>query len=429
MSAIGTLRALGALIQVTVREALRQRLWLAVVVATLVLVFAILQVRAVDQSDRLRLAVTVISGGLGFVGMLGAMLIASAQVRRDLDARLATMLFSKPLARATYLLGRFAGVLVVLTVGLGLMALAAGLTMQAHFRAAPAMREAIAPSAWSQIAATGERLPIESGRTSLLLAGLIGGGVQVQLDGVGDADRELLVRMDVRSVDSGLDRDRCAVQVLASADGVHWLPVALDPHSPYGQDPDDPTRVLLRARDSACRDLAMDYARLVLPDAAVAHGQTSVRVLRLDQGATLVAGREGSILLAHDGGSFLANLERGVLVVLAQAAVLCAFTMLIATVAGLPVALLGGLALYFAGNALWALRDTLLYDAPGQALARLVHLALLVLPDFDRAGVAGHLAGSRAVTWGAVGDAWCYFGVYTVLFLVLAYVGLRRREL
>ncbi len=423
--------AAAAVAALTVREALRSHLWAPFLGATILLVGAIAAATGVDPSSRLKLAVEIVGAGVGFVGMLMAMLIASAQLRRDLDARVAVMLFSKPLPKLMYLVGRSAGVIIVLLVGLALMAAIASLAVRWRYGATPEMRTVFAPASWSRIAATGELVPIPSDHPQVMLAGLIGDGVEFGIAGLpAAASHELLLRADVRSTDPSMLKERVAAQVLASADGASWTALAVTARSPYGQDPERGGRVLLRGRDASCQDLSVDYCRLALPASLVAaDGSVRVRVLRLDPTVGVVLDRDTSLAVAADGGSFLANLERGVLIELSEAWLLCAFTMLVAVASNLPVALLGGLTLLFSGNALWALRDTLAYGESSQAVDRLIKLALVVLPDFSHAGVSAALAGGRAVPWSAVGDAWLSYGAYGLVLLGVAWAALCRREL
>ncbi len=427
------LRATAAIAGLSVREAVRQRLWLIFALVALTLVVAIHLVTAVDPSGQRKLAVVVVSAGMGFLGTLLAMLVAASQLRRDLDARLSVMLFSKPLPRLGYLVGRALGILTVLLAGLAGVALVSSLAVTWRFGAVPEMRQLAVPDAWSRIASTTERVPIPSDRSQLSLAGMIGNGVVYHFSHLQPGEpRELLLRVDVRAIDETQSNEHVAVQAEASADNASWQALTLAPGSPYGEAAAGASggRVQLRARDQPHRDLSLDYCRLILPAASIsAGGESSVRLVRLDPTVSMVVDRHSSLYAAVPGGSFLANLLRAVLVQLSQAALLCTFTMFVVTISSLPVALLGGLTLYFAGNALWALRETLLYGEPGQALARLVHLGLVLLPDFERTGISNHLAGGEAIGWGMVLDGCAYFGAYSLIFLVLSWIALRRREL
>ena len=115
------------------------------------------------------------------------------------------------------------------------------------------------------------------------------------------------------------------------------------------------------------------------------------------------------------GGSFLSNLLRGFAILLAQATLLCAFTLDGGDdLQSRRGAARGAWHSISAGNALWALRETLLYGEPGQFAQRMVHLGLQLLPDFDRIGVAAQLAAGHAVNWNVVSSAWLYDGVYAL---------------
>ncbi len=108
---------------------------------------------------------------------------------------------------------------------------------------------------------------------------------------------------------------------------------------------------------------------------------------------------------------------------------IAAWTLFCAVLSSLGVTALGGLTLYFAGSALGVMREVLGYNDTGTGLRRVLELALAVVPDFSRYDVAAQLAASEAVGWATVGAAWAYNGIYILLFLVLAWIGLARREL
>ena len=76
---------------------MRQRLWLVVAIAGLVLLVAIPNIQAVDASAQLKLSVAMTAGTVGFVAMLLAMLIGAVYVRRDLDSRIGFIAFRQAL--------------------------------------------------------------------------------------------------------------------------------------------------------------------------------------------------------------------------------------------------------------------------------------------------------------------------------------------
>jgi hypothetical protein len=188
--------------------------------------------------------------------------------------------------------------------------------------------------------------------------------------------------------------------------------------------------VVLRDRDDTRNDLAQDFLRLRVPrDAISADGSVVIQLTRLEARAAVVAQRDNGTLLAIPGGGFLSNLLRGGLVLLAIAGLLTAFTLVIAAITNLGVAALGGLTLYFAGSATAAMREVAASGDTSTALRRIVQLALDVLPDFDRFTVATRLAASESVGWNMVAQAWGYYGIYSVIFLTIAWVSMRRKEL
>jgi hypothetical protein len=427
-------RAVAALVGLTLRESARQRLWVIFVVVAIALAVATARLSAIDQSSRLKLAVVIVTTGLGFAATLLAMLVGASQLRRDLDARVGMMLFAKPLPRLAYLGGRFLGVVAGIGIGGAALALVGSAMIAWRFGGSPDMRRVAMPDHWTQVSALGQELPVKADQPRLALSGASGNAVRFHFSGLprpGPEGIELLLRADARSLDPGEQVERAEVEALASPDGAAFSVLELDPASPYGHaEGIPPGHLVARARDESHQDLSQDYARLRLPAGAISpSGEAWVQILRLDGRCALVFDRASSLQAAVPGGSFLLNVERAAAVLLAQAALLCAFTLLVACVSSIGVALFGGMTLYFAGNALWALKDTLLYGDPGRATQRLIGIALAVTPDFDRFGVAAQLAAGHAVGWEVVGAAWAYYGAFAAVFLGAAWVALSRREL
>jgi hypothetical protein len=427
-------RAAAALAVVTVREAARQRLWLVFVAVAVALAVATTRITAIDQSSRLKLAVVIVASALGFSATLLAMLVGASQLRRDLDSRVGMMLFAKPVSRLAYLGGRWCGLLMGIALGTAAVATLASGLIAWRFGGSPEMRRIAQPDDCRQIGSLGEAVAVRAGQQRITLGGVPGNAVRFHFSGLsrpGPEGIELLLRLDARAYDPGEPIDRFEVAVLASADGDAFGVIDLDPASPYGRgEGAAPGHVLMHARDEAHQDLSLDYCRLRLPAARVsASGESWVQVVRLEGRVAVIADRAASAAAAIPGGSFLANLLRASGVLLAQAGLLGGFSLLLASVANLGVSLLGGMTLYFAGNALWALKDTLLYGDPSRPAQRLIDLALRVLPDFDRFGVSAQLAAGHAVGWDVVAAAWGYYGVFAAIFLAVAWIGLSRREM
>lgn len=438
---------LRALARLTLTDATRQRLWLLFLVAVAALVAVTPGLSAVDETARLKLAVVAITGAIGFVVVLLAILVAAMALRRDIDARIGYLLFAKPLRMSAYLTGRWLGVQVGLLAGIVALSLVGAGTIAWQFGSTPGMRALSHPVAWEHVGAFGQLTAIDERRTRTTLSGGPGNGVRWRFTGVpvsaiGADGMELLLKVGTRSYDPDNPLFDCLGQVTAwpvgagASAGSEVAPriLRIDPDSPYGHTRDGMPvadgQVVLRDRDDTRSDLAQDYLRLRVPREAIsADGGVMIQLTRLEARVALVAHRDTGALLAIPGGTFLTNLVRGGLVLLAIAGLLTAFTLIIAAITNLGVAALGGLTLYFAGSATAAMREVAAATDTSTPLRRVVSLALDVVPDFDRFTIAARLAASESVGWLMVAQAWGYYGIYTAIFLTVAWVAMRRKEL
>ncbi len=434
---------IGAVAAVTVREAMRQRLWILFLVAGVVVMVAGFRLGAVDPSARLKLAVVTITAAIGFVVVLLSILTGSGMLRRDLDGRYAFLLFAKPLPRLGYLLGRLTGVLGVLLVGIISLSALGSAMVAWRFEQTPRMLDVAVPFDWQELSSLGEAVPVTEGRKRVALSGAPGNGVRWSLSGLPtsnlpDGGLDVLLRVQVRGADAGVNIEDCLATVTAAPGAGARIGerrvLPLDVASPYGRGADDSQagdgQVMLRHRDTTRTDYNQDWMRLKLPAELIASdGSTTIELTRLENRATVTVSKADSLVVAQPGGSLFANLVRGGLVLLASAAMLCAFTLLLGVVSKLGVVLLGGLTLFFAGNVVWTIADTLEYEKVSVPVRRLLEAAIAILPDFDRFTVAARLAASQAVPWSAVAGAWAYYGIFTAFFMALAGLALRRKEL
>lgn len=429
------LSGLMALAGLTLREAQRQRLWILFLAGMAVLVVLSPSLRAAAEADRLKLAITAQSAVVGFVAVLLAILLPAAVLRRDLEARTAFMLFAKPLPRSAYLLGRWTGVQLVLLAGTLVLCLVGTATVAWQTGGMPQVRRTVAPTAWEQVSAMGQAVPVPSDRTHLTLSGVPGNGVRWQLQGLPATTTELEVLIKVRVRGFGIEDaiGDLLVQVAAGATGQATRVLDLDPATPYGSrrgtGPVPRGQAVVRDRDEGRTDLSADYLRLRLPAACIADGRTTIILTRLESRAVLVVDRQASCLVAVPGTSFLGNMVRGALMQLAGAGLLAAWALLIASLASMGVALLGGITLFLGGAALPAIREVLEYDDASRPLRRIMELIVNVFPDFGRFGAAPRLAAGEEIPWSLVGDAWWHAAGYCGLFLASAWMVLRRREL
>lgn len=431
----GWLSGLVALAGLTVREAQRQRLWTLFLAGMAVLVVLSPSLKAAAAADRLKLAITAQSGVVGFVAVLLAILIPAAALRRDLEARTAFMLFAKPLSRSAYLLGRWSGVQLVLLAGTLLLCLVGTATVAWQFGGMPQVRRSLGAGGWEQLSAVGQAQPITEDREQVTLTGVPGNGVRWHFTGLPTttADQEVLIKVRVRGFGIEDAISDLLVQVAAGPPGGAMRVLELDPASPYGAQRGAGAvprgQAVVRDRDAGRSDLSTDYLRLRLPASCVVDGGCSIVLTRLEARAAVVADRQTSCLVAVPGTSFFGNLLRGSLMQLAGAGLLIAWSLLLACVASLGVALLGGITLFIGGVALPAVREALEHGDASSPLRRVMELIVAVFPDFNRFGAAERLAAGEEIPWAMVGDAWWHAGGFMLLFLAVGWWALRRREL
>ncbi|HYE08011.1 MAG TPA: hypothetical protein VEL07_21010 [Planctomycetota bacterium] len=417
-----------AVAQLTAREALRGRLWLPVVGAALIMAVVALRLDGVDAEARRKLSVALVVGSAGFIAHLLAVLVAAQGVRRDLEGRMALLLFAKPLPRFGYLLGRWLGGMAA--VGAALAALAGiGLGIIAWRSDLPVSRSAIPADAWWRLTAAGAAEPIAAGQDLVQVSGAAGNGVRLRFGAMPDGDGEILLRAAVLGTEAA-PVTQCAVRIDALDASGGARPLALAAGSPYGQASGDrPGVAVLRDHGEERRELDTDYVRVRVDAAArAADGSLTIRVTRLDSAAALRFAVADGALIAVESGGFALNLARATLAMLAAAAPLVAWTLVCACVSNLGVALLGGLTLLFTGSALPVLAETLAHEEAAAPLRRIFSVLSWIVPDFDRHHLAARLAATRAVEWAAVGDAALYYGAYAALFLGLAWWALATRE-
>jgi len=427
-----------ALAGLTIKEALRQRLWLLLLGAIALVLVAVPNLQAVDDAARLKLAVAMVTGVIGFVTILLAALVGAATVRRDLDQRIGFLLFAKPLSRFSFLAGRWLGLVAATLLAILALALVGAVAVQLQLGRQPTMRATLEPVEWKMVDRLGKVAALPDERERLSLTGPPGNGVEYRFadlpEPVGDA-YEVLIRTRVRGNRMGTEVTHFRTSVSALADDGSPVFLAVHPESPYGTEVGGGAvrrkgEVVLRDRNRKQRDLAQDYLRLVLPAEAVGDDRAvTVRVLRRQKQGVVGFERDAGCLVAVSGGPFAYNLVKAGLLILAKVALLCAVALFCATMANIGVSLFATLTCYFAGNTLRILDETLRWEDLGRALERFLTAIFKLAPDFQRFGIDSHLAASRGVGWGMVGEGWLYYGAYTAVFLIAGWLVMLRREL
>ncbi len=426
------IRATAAVAALGWREAWRGRLWLVPLAGGVLIAALAPGVDAADPGGAVRLLAAASSAAAGFCGILIAALVPAAQLTRDLESRIALTAFPKPLPRVGWLLGRWAGA-VLLAGAAGLFIAAAGSAAVA-WRAGgvPEMRTTRAASAFERVTGLGEAVAAPQGATRL--AGPAGDGVRWNFTGLDASARgyELLIQARVGAAGGGIVESAPIRVAALTADGA-LVALSLDPASPYGRQPPDSAmpgaNCWLSDRNADRTSLAADWARMVLPaDIITTDGRLVIQVTRLDPATTLQIA-QASCVVAVPAGPQPMHAARAVLAELAAPAVIAAAALLVASIATLPVALLAALTLAFAGHALWAVQETLTWGESGRAVARMLELMLRCLPDLAATGQGVRLAASEAVTWAQVGSAWLGVAPHLLVLLALGWWALARRQL
>lgn len=429
------LRGTRTMAGITMVEALRSRAWLLLVLATVVVLAAVPQLRAANPADRLRLSVAVVTGTISFAVVMFALQGGIAPVRRDLELRCMLSLLSKPLPRSAYVAGRWLGTLALLLCAVVALDLVGTLSTRLQVGRLIAPMITRAPQrGW--LVRSGQALPLPEATDRVILAGRLDAGhgeaMRWQFTDLpaGADELSLLLRVQVTGIDLAHQIERTPVSVTAiAADGTSRR-LVLDPGSPYGEAvaaDDTPAAIQLAGRSERRRDYGRDYARLQVPGELVRDGRLTVQIARLRSEARLFFHRDSSVLIATRSGSFLGNLLRAGAITLAAAGLLAACALFLVTVARMGVALLGGLTLLFGGHLLSYAESELLAGAEGP-VARALGLLVRLMPDFARYPVEANLAASRYIGWGMVADAWAYYGIFIAVFLAAAMVAMRRLE-
>jgi hypothetical protein len=428
-------RAAWVVARLVLCESWRSRLWLLALVGCVALLALTPSLRTAAEADRLRLAVASVSGLITFVTAISAALAAATGVRRDLESRTSLMLFGKPMARGTWLAGRWLGALLVAGAGGVVLALAGSLCVPLAVGRQPELLHLQAPAQLLHRDGWGQPVALSRDGSPLTLAGRAGDRVELRFDGLpAGRDTTLLLKADVMGFRGGGPLGEARVVVTASLpDGTTRL-LQLAPDSPYGSGLEigtlEPGQIALRRRGVERTAPGHDYARLQLPAAAVAsNGQAQVTVTRVDREASLAIDRELGVLVAQPGRPLVVELLLALTGGLAGAAVVAAAAAALAVVGNLGVALFGTGVLLFAGSIAGFLLNEGRLDQLPLAIERSVRLALSLLPDLDRAALGGVVAGARSLELAAVAGAWLSLAPHLMGLLLLGWWALARKEL
>jgi Cu-processing system permease protein len=108
----------------TIREALRERLLYNLVVFAVVLTVASLGISLLTLGDQTRIIADLGTGSAQLFGTLIAVFVGVALVSRELDRRTSYAVLARPVSRASFLVGKYLGLLATLALNLTVMAIA-----------------------------------------------------------------------------------------------------------------------------------------------------------------------------------------------------------------------------------------------------------------------------------------------------------------
>ena len=134
-------------------------------------------------------------------------------------------------------------------------------------------------------------------------------------------------------------------------------------------------------------------------------------------------------MVSTHGAPFVVDLFTAGIVNLAQAGVIAAVALTLVIVSGIGTSLLGCLTLFFGGHAIGFVAEIADSSRTSELSKRIIDLILPIVPDFGRFEVAASLASLRSISGSTILDAWLYFGLWIVVFMMAAWTILWRREL
>ena len=119
---------------VTVREAIRQKLAVNLLVFALALVSASIVISTLTFGEQYRIIADVALSAMEIFGTLIAVFLGAGLVARDVERRTVYPILAKPVSRAQYVVGRYAGLVATTSLNLAVMAVvfAGVLTVYLH---------------------------------------------------------------------------------------------------------------------------------------------------------------------------------------------------------------------------------------------------------------------------------------------------------
>ena len=128
------MRKIAAIAQVTIREAVRQRLAVNLLVFALALVVASLTISALTFGEQYRIIVDLGLSAMEIFGTLIATFLGAGLIARDVERRSVYPIITKAVSRSRYVVGRYLGLVATTSLNLLVMALVFVAVLATHTR-------------------------------------------------------------------------------------------------------------------------------------------------------------------------------------------------------------------------------------------------------------------------------------------------------
>ncbi|BDG09035.1 ABC transporter permease [Anaeromyxobacter paludicola] len=116
------MKKIAAIAQVTLREALRQKLAVNLLIFAVALVAASIGISTITFGEQYRIIVNLALSSMEIFGTLIAVFLGAGLVSRDVERRTLYPIIAKPVSRGAYVAGRYLGLVATTTLNLLVMA-------------------------------------------------------------------------------------------------------------------------------------------------------------------------------------------------------------------------------------------------------------------------------------------------------------------
>jgi ABC-type transport system involved in multi-copper enzyme maturation permease subunit len=130
-----------ALTGITIREALRQKLAVNLLVFSLALVAASFTISTLTFGEQYRIIVDIGLSAMEIFGTLIAIFLGAGLIARDVERRTIYPIIAKPVSRAEYVIGRYVGLVATTTLNMLVMAVVFAAVLASYLRGFGWVRE------------------------------------------------------------------------------------------------------------------------------------------------------------------------------------------------------------------------------------------------------------------------------------------------